>query len=116
MANYSRALLSGSVSGSPIVVVATSSPGTLIHTTLVGAIDEVYFVASNVTNAAATLTIQFGGTNDPTDDLVFEYSIPANSPPIPIATGQNLTGARVVTAWSGTASAINITGYVNRIQ
>jgi hypothetical protein len=118
MATYSRQLLSGSTNGLPVVVAATSSPGTTIHTALTGTtgFDEVYLWASNVTASAATLTLQWGGTTDPTDDLVYEYSIPANSPPIPIATGQVLNNALVVKAWSQTASAINLTGFVNRIQ
>ncbi len=44
------------------------------------------------------------------------YSIPANSAPIPIALGQRLSGAVVVRAFSGTASAINVTGYSNLVN
>lgn len=118
MATYSRILLSGSTSGTPIPVAATSSPGTTIHTAVSGAqsFDEIYFWASNVTSAAVALTVQWGGTTDPTNDLVYQYVIPANSPPVPIATGQVLNGGLLVKAWCGTASAINLTGYVNRIQ
>ena len=118
MATYSRQLLSGSTNGLPVPVAATASPGTTIHTAIAGtsAFDEVYIWASNVTGASATLTVQWGGTTDPTNDLVYTYSIPANSPPIPIATGQVLQNGLVIKAWSGTASAINLTGYVNRIQ
>lgn len=119
MASYSRQLLSGSTNGMPIAVAATASPGTTIHTAVAGTtgqFDEIYFWASNVTASPATLTIQWGGTTDPTNDLVYQYSIPANSPPIPIATGQVLQNGLLVKAWSGTASAINLTGYVNRIS
>lgn len=118
MATYSRVLLSGSTSGREIPVAATSTPGTLIHTAVSGAnaFDEIYFWASNVTTAAATLTVEWGGVTDPGDHMVKSYSIPANSPPIPIATGQVLNGGLAVRAFSGTASAINISGYVNRIQ
>ena len=52
---------------------------------------------------------------DPGDHLVKSVSIPANSPPIPIATGQVLNNSLVLRAFSGTASAINVGGYVNRI-
>ncbi len=118
MATYSRQLLSASTNGMPVPVVATSSPGTTIHTSLTGAtgFDEIYLWASNVTATAATLTLQWGGTTDVTNDLCWAVSIPANSPPIPIATGQVLNNSLIVKAWSGTASAINLTGYVNRIQ
>ncbi len=118
MPSYSRQLLSGSTSGREIPVAAVATPGTLIHTAVAGAgaYDEVYLWASNVTAAAATLTIEWGGVTDPGDHMVKSYSIPANSPPIPIATGQVLNGGLIVRAFSGTASAINIGGFVNRIQ
>lgn len=117
MATYSRLLLSGSTSGREIPVAAVATAGTLIHTAIAGAssFDEVYLWASNVTGAAATLTVEWGGVTDPGDHMVKSYSIPANSAPIPIATGQVLNGGLVVRAFSGTASAINIGGYVNRI-
>lgn len=43
-------------------------------------------------------------------------SVAANSPPIQITFGQVLNNGLVVKAFSGTASALNITGFVNRIQ
>ncbi|MGE5623011.1 MAG: hypothetical protein ACM3WS_07650, partial [Bacillota bacterium] len=115
---YSRQLLSGSTNGMGIPVAASVSPGTLIHTALAGTagFDEVYAWASNVTNAAATLTIEWGGTTDPANHLVKQVSIPANSPPIPIITGQVLQNGLSVRAFSGSANAINISGYVNRIS
>lgn len=117
MATYSRQLLSGSTNGKPIPVVATATAGTTIHTAVAGtsSFDEIYMWASNVTASAATLTIEWGGVTDPGNHSVKAVSIPANSPPIPIMTGQVLQNGLVVGAFSGTASAINITGYVNRI-
>lgn len=118
MASYSRVLLSGSTSGRNIPVAATATPGTAIHTAIAGAtaFDEVYLWAANVTAAAATLTLEWGGVTNPGDHMVKSFSIPANSPPIPIITGQVLNGGLLIKAFSDTASAINVTGYVNRIQ
>lgn len=118
MASYSRQLLSGSTNGRAIPIAATATPGTLVHTALAGTsgFDEVYLWASNVTGAAATLTIEWGGVTDPGDHMVKAYSIPANSPPIPIATGQVIQNGLSVRALSGAASAINLTGFVNRIS
>lgn len=118
MATYSRQLLSGSVNGTPIPVAATTTPGTLIHTAVAGVtgFDEVYLWASNVTGASATLTIEFGGVTDPGSHLTKQVSIPANSGPVAMAVGQVLQNALIVRAFSGTANAINLTGYVNRIQ
>jgi hypothetical protein len=117
MATYSRLLLSGSTNGREVPVAATATPGTPIHTAVSGttSFDEVYLWASNVTGAAATLTIEWGGVTDPGDHACKALSIPANSPPIPIMTGQVLNNALLIKAFSGTASAINISGYVNRI-
>lgn len=117
MATYSRVLLSGSTDGKPIVVAATATPGTTLHTAVSGttAFDEVYAWVSNVTGSAATITVEWGSTTDPGGHICKAYSVPANSPPIPLITGQTVNNGAVVKAFSGTASALNITGHVNRI-
>jgi hypothetical protein len=117
MATFSRQLLSGSTNGRVIPVAAIATPGTLLHTALGGILgfDEIYLWVSNVTAAAATLTIEFGGVTDPGDHICKTISIPANSPPIPIVTGHVLQNGLIVRAFSGTASALNISGYVNRM-
>ena len=118
MAVYSRALLSGSTSGLPIPVAATATPGTLVHTAIAGAtsFDEVYIWASNVSALPVALTLEWGGVTDPGSHLVKAYTIAANSRPEPIAVGQCLNGGLVVRAFAATAGAINLTGFVNRIQ
>ena len=55
-----------------------------------------------------------GGTTNVGQDLVQAYSIPANSAPIPVATGQLLSAGLMVYANSGTPNAINLTGYAIR--
>jgi hypothetical protein len=117
MATYQRILLSGSTSGRPIPVAATATPGTTIHTAVAGAssFDEVYLWASNVTGSAATLTIEWGGVTDPGDHMTKAYSIPANSAPTLIVNGEVMNGGLVIRAFSGTASALNVTGFANRI-
>lgn len=114
---FSRHLLSGSTSGKPIPVAATATPGTLLHTAVAGttSFDEVYVWASNVTAVAATLTIEWGDVTDPGSLMTKGYILAANSLPTPIAVGQVVNGGVAVRAFSGTASAINVTGYVNRI-
>lgn len=117
MATFSRVILSGSTNGRVVPVAATSTPGTTVHTSVAGSndIDEIFLWASNVTGAAATLTVEYGGVTDPGDHLVKGYSIPANSLPVLIADGLQLQNSLVVRAFSDTGSAINISGYVNRI-
>lgn len=112
----SRLLLSGSTSGRPIAVAATATPGTLIHTAVTGTVsfDEIWLWVTNRTGAAATLTIEWGGTGTG-DQLTQALSIPANSNPILVVQGEVLNNGLVVRAFSGTANALNISGYVNRI-
>ena len=118
MASYSKQLLSASTAGEPITISATATPGTTIHVAVSGTtgFDEMYVWASNVTATTATLTVEWGGVTDPGDHLVKQYSIPAYSLPIPIALGQVVQNGVTIAGFSGTASAINVTGFVNRIQ
>ncbi len=116
MATYTRVSLSGATTDLPIVVAATAVSGTLIHTAISGTVnyDEIYLWANNTSTAPATLNIQWGGATDPDHTVVNDYSIPSNSPLIPIVPGLIMRGGLVIRAWSGTANVINITGYVNR--
>lgn len=118
MSMFSRVLLSGSVSGQPIPVAATATPGTVIHTAADGesSFDEVYLFAANVTAVAAKLTIEWGGVANPGSHLVKQYNLTPFCAPIRIADGQVLNGGTVCRAFSDTASAINITGFVTRIS
>lgn len=116
MATFSRQLLSGSTNGKPIPVATTATPGTLIHTATTGGYDEIYLYVSNVTGSAATVTVEWGGTTDPGELACKSVSIPANSGPTVLIPGLVLNNGLVVRAYSGTSAALNITGFVNRIQ
>ena len=110
---YSGGVLSGSTSGRPISISATSTPGTLIHSAGATGYDEVLMWAANVSGAWATLTVEFGGTGT-ADHLLKSFRIPPNSFPIRVADGQRLAGGLSVRAFSDVAGAINITGGVNK--
>ena len=118
MPSYSRQLLSGSTNGRPIKVAATATPGTTIHTALTGTagFDEIYLWVTNTDTSAIALTIEFGGTTDPDDLICKTVSIPANSPPIPIVTGQVLQNGLAVKAFAASANKLLVSGYVNRIS
>lgn len=107
---------SGSATGVAIPIVAVSTPGTLIHTatTSTTGFDEVYLWAVNVTAAPHTITVEFGGVSDPGSHLVHNYTIPPNSPLIPLGTGQRLRGSVVVRAYLDVTLAINVFCNVNR--
>jgi hypothetical protein len=119
MATFTKTLLSGSTRGKGIKVAATSSSGTTIHTTGTSAstIDEVWLYAYNSDTTARLLTVQFGGTATPDDDI--KVTIPAQSGLVLVAPGLTLTGdgsaGLVVRAYAATTNVITIHGYVNRI-
>jgi hypothetical protein len=118
MATYTKRLLSGSTDGRAIPVAATATPGTEVHTAVAGTnnFDEVYVWANNPTNQNRTLTIELGGVVDPGDLVPKNFRIPANSPPIPILTGQVLNNGAVIRAFADQAGGMNLSGFVNRIE
>jgi hypothetical protein len=118
MASYSRQLLSGSTNGKPIKIVATATAGTTVHTAIAGtsAFDEIYLWLTNTDTVARTVTIEFGGVTSPDQHIVDTYTLPANSPPIPILTGQVLQNGLVVGVFASAANVVIASGYVNRIQ
>ena len=109
--------LSGSTDGRAILVVATATPGTAVHTavagTTPGTFDEIWLWAVNSDSTDRKLTIEFGGVTSP-DDLV-EVTIPAESGLLLVIPGLVLTGSVVVTAFCATANVVMIHGFVNRI-
>lgn len=113
MATLSRSPLSASSNGRPIKVAATASPGTLLHT-VSGTVEEIYIWVSNSSASPVTLTIEFGGTTNPDDHIVHAISIPGNSIPYPIVTGQSLASGSV-RAFASSANLLVCTGHVNRI-
>ena len=119
MATFTKTLLSGSTQGRGIKVVATASSGTTIHATGTSAtvIDEVWLYAYNSHTANVELTVQYGGTTSPDDDI--KVTIPTKAGLILVVPGLVLTGtgsvANTVRAFAGTANVITVQGYVNRI-
>lgn len=120
MANFSKVLLSGSTQGRGIKVAATSSPGTTIHATGTSSIaeDEVWLYAYNSAASSVLLTIQYGNTTSPDDDI--KISIPPQSGLTLVVPGLVLTGtgsaANTVRAFAASANVITIHGFVNRIE
>jgi hypothetical protein len=76
----------------------------------------VTLYATNVTTSVATITLEWGGVTDPGDHLVKALAIQPNSSPVMIAAGVPIQNGLLVKAFSGTASAINITGKVTRVN
>ena len=107
--------LSGSSFGMGIPVTATSSPGNTVHTAQsgTGGSDKIYLWVSNVTSSPRKLTVQYGGTSDVTDDLVYQGTVPPNTlQPILICDGLLLQDGLLIKAWADVASALNIFGHI----
>ena len=120
MATYSRVLLSGSTNGKPVLVnQTTQGTAVTIHTAVAGttSFDEIYVWCANTTGSAATISIlaDDGSIVDPDDYYVKALSIPANSPPIPVITGQVLNNTYILKIFASVNNAITFEGYVNRI-
>jgi hypothetical protein len=113
MASFTKEFLSGSTNGRPIKVVATATPGTLIHTADATATDEVYIYAVSTTGADVDLTIEFGGVTSPDDHITVKVKKEAGL--LLVVPGSPLTNSLVVRAFAGSANALNIVGWVNRI-
>jgi len=115
MATFTKAVLSGSTSGKGVVVVATATAGTLIHTAVAGAvsIDEVWLYAVNTSASAVKLTVEYGAATAPDNNI--ELTVAAESGLVLVSPGLILNGGLTVKAFAATASVIVLYGYVNKI-
>jgi hypothetical protein len=115
MTVYTKGVLSGSTNGKGIKVVATSSPGTTIHTAVVGiaSFDEIWIYAYNSDTVDHNLTVEWGGTTAPDDEIL--GVIPAQSGLYLVAPGLILQNGLIVKAWADIANKIVVQGWVNHI-
>lgn len=103
--NYSRFPLSGSTNYKPIKITGTALiSATTLHTVAATGLTEVYAWVVNTSAVAVPLTVYYNS-----GVMVESFSVPANSPPIPILTGQ----MESVSAWAGTANVLNVVGHCN---
>jgi len=114
MATYSKIPLSGSTNGTGILISATATPGTVIHTAGAGTsdFDEVWIYCQNTSTSAVALDIEYGGTE--TKDLI-EITIQPEAGLVLIAPGLFLNNGLVVRAFAATTNVLSIHGYVNRV-
>lgn len=118
MATFTKNILSGSTNGRSVLIAATSGTGTTIHTgpTNTAHLHEIWLYAVNADTTARKLTVQWGGTTSPNDEI--ELTIPAESGLVLVAPGLLIKGAStalVVRAFASAASVVAIHGYVHEI-
>lgn len=117
MAQATRGKLTSSTDGLGVVIAATASAGTTVHTA--GAVsgttggDEVWIWALNTSATPVKLTIQYGGTTSPDNDI--EYTVPAEAGPFLVVPGFWIQNSKVIRAFAGTTNVIVLYGYVNII-
>jgi hypothetical protein len=114
MATYTKQQLSGSTSYRGILVAATATPGTIIHTASPTDVDEVWLYAYNSSGSAVLLTIEYGGTTVPNDNI--KISIPPTCGLVPVVVGIPIKDSLVIRAFAATANVIVLFGFVNRIS
>jgi hypothetical protein len=118
MATFTKQILSGSTDGRGILVAATASAGTTIHTgpSSASSIDEIWLYAVNYDTTDRKLTVEWGGTTAGSDHI--EFTVKAENGLYLIAPGILIRGNAtplVVRAFAATATSIVLHGYVNRI-
>jgi hypothetical protein len=108
---------SSSTDGRGIKVAATSSPGTTIHTavagTTAGTFDEVWIYAYNSDAVSRLLTIEFGGTTSPDDNI--KVTLQPQTGLVLVVPGLILQNATVIKAFAAAANVVVISGFVNTI-
>ena len=115
MATFSKVLLSGSTNGKAILVAATATAGTTIHTATSGStdLDEIWLYAVNSSASTVKLTLEWGEATAPNGNI--ELTINAEAGLVLLTPGLLLQNSLVVKAFAATANVITIHGFVNRI-
>lgn len=118
MANaYTKLGHSVSSKGEPTVVVATGSPGTLVHTAVDDpeevTVDEIFIWATNNSGTDVQLTLEFGGLGA-TYYLV--EVIPSTEGPILIVPGWPVWAGMNIRAFCAVSESVSLSGFVNRIR
>jgi hypothetical protein len=104
-------VLSGSTNGMPIKVVATATPGTLLHTAHATSIDQIWVYLTNTDSSSRLVTLEWGDATTP-DHHIQQTVNPGES--ILAVPGALLTNSLTVRAFAAAANVITAWGYVLR--
>lgn len=115
MASATKIPLSGSTDGRGILIAATATPGTLLHTAQAGVLgsDEVFVFAVNSQASSVKVTLEWGGVTSPND--LIEQDVPGESGLFLLAPGIVLRNGLVIRAFAATGNVVVAFGYVNQI-
>lgn len=105
-------LSGGTADGRGIKVVATATPGTLVHTVPAASDDTIRLYAYNDDSVVRTLTVEFGGVTVPDD--IFEVTVQPKSGLQLVVPALRLATGLVVRAFADAANVVVLRGDVNR--
>ena len=113
---YTKQLLSGSVQGKQIKVTGTNVAGAVtVHTAVAGtaAWDEIWIYAFNADTVSRVLTLLWGGTTEPDNDII--ATLFPKSGRLLVVDGALLQNGLLVKAYADAANVVLIDGFVNAI-
>jgi len=113
MSTFTLGKLSASTDGEPVLIAATATAGTTIHTGVSGttSFDQLMVWLTNTDTVARTVTIEYGGTTAGFL-IVKALTLPASSPPIPVLTGQIINNGSVVAVFASATNVVLASGYI----
>ena len=113
---YTKEFLTGTENGTGLKVSATAAGSAVtVHTVPSDAKDEVWLYATNNDGSSnVTVTVLFGGTDDP-DDYIYKTIAPQRGLST-IIPGFPLNESLVVKAFASSANKVSLHGFVNRIS
>jgi len=113
---FSHEVLSGSTNGLGIVISATATAGTTVHTAIAGTTsrDEVWLYAVNndADGETRTVTVEFG---DVVGTSGWKVPVAASAGPVLICPGFPTRNGEVIAVFADEASDVQVFGYVNRV-
>ena len=114
MATYTKSKLSGSTDGKPILITATATAGTLIHTAVTGttSYDEIWLWLVNNTTADVLVTIEYG---DAAAGSNIKYTVLTKDGLKCVLPGVILNNGTTVKVFAETGSVISAVGFINQI-
>jgi len=120
MAKAVKRKLGGSVDGKPIKIVNTEtggSPEDLVHEAVVsqvdGTYDEIWLWGYNGHTSDVQVTIEFGGTEAPDQNI--SVTLAPQVGLVPIIPGLILQNAARVTAFASETNVLTLMGFINAI-
>lgn len=118
MATVVKTELSGSTDGRLILVAATATPGTTVHTagsvTGTDNYDEIWLWGVNSTTVSVKLTLEWGSTTAPNDNI--EVVLSPEDGLVALVPGLVLQNALLVRAFAANANVVSLGGYVNQLR